>query len=506
MKRLLFFIPTLAALLLAAACKQEPGPRQTVTVTFQVGLPEDTKAAGDGSQATSLILRIYDADGQFLQAVTGNSFTPSVTLVPGTYSFSFWATSPDADAYSFDGQLLTVDYTKMTMNSDVEDAFWACLSDFAVTTGFSQPVTLSRPLAQVSLYSKDSNLALTAADLNDADKYVSKFTLQGPAGSGIPTQMNLLTGATAAPVAQVTFPDSPLQQPALESSATDGTLLAFAYVLAPETAVTLPQVSFSATLKRTQTTITSGSAQNVPLQRNHRTRLLSHPPVQLAPPTISFEDGQGDPQDALDNTHTDIYVHLTADNGASIYYSTDGTTPTENSLQYNGPFPVSQVCTIKAVAIKAGSPTSDVATAYVQKHLSVKDMTVFKEDINQSENKHSFDSDIIWLQFGDNHEFSGAENTWELKQGQNIFFQVVSPTWNYYMITMIALSTPELNPFSQESHFQTACSAGDNQDSDYMQPFGNYDIWQGQAKTVSITPLLDYPCQTVEIWYTKVQD
>ena len=378
MKRLLFFIPPLAALLLAAGCKQEPAPQQTVTVTFQVGLPEDTKAAGDGSQATSLTLHIYDADGQFLQAITGNSFTPSVTLVPGTYSFSFWATSPDADAYSFDGQLLTVDYTKMTMNSDVEDAFWACLSDFAVTTGFSQSVTLSRPLAQVSLYSKDSNLALTAADLNDADKYVSKFTLQGPAGSGIPTQMNLITGATAAPVAQVTFPDSPLQQPALESSATDGTLLAFAYVLAPETALTLSQVDFLATLKRTQATLASGSAPSVPLQRNHRTRLVSQPQqTQLAPPTISITNSDGDSQDTLDENHNELWVNIQAAQGATIYYSIDGTTPTENSLQYDGPFPVTEVCTIQAIAVKSGSIPSDVATAVTYKSITLDGKTLY---------------------------------------------------------------------------------------------------------------------------------
>ena len=57
MKRLLFFIPTLAALLLAAGCKQEPAPEQPqpVTVTFRVALPEDTKGAGDGTLATQLI-------------------------------------------------------------------------------------------------------------------------------------------------------------------------------------------------------------------------------------------------------------------------------------------------------------------------------------------------------------------------------------------------------------------------------------------------------------------
>ena len=503
------FLLFIGALLLTAACRQEPAPQQTVTVTFQLGLPEDTRAAGDGSQATSLTLFVYDANGALLQQLTPTTWNPSVTVVPGTYSFSFWATSPDADAYSFNGQSLTVDYSKMTMNADTEDAFWACVPNLTVSQGFNQPVQLSRPLGQVSLYSKDSNLGLTATDLNDASKYVSKFTLQGPAGSGIPTQMNLLTGATAAPVAQVAFPESPLQLTALESSTTEGALLAYAYVLAPETAVVLPQVSFSATLKRTQTTITSGSASSVPLQRNHRTRLLSQPQqAQLAPPTISFEDDQGDPLDALDNTHTDIYVHLTADNGASIYYSTDGTTPTENSLKYEDPISVSQVCTIKAIAVKAGCPTSDVATAYVQKHLSVGNMTVFQEDIDQQENKHSFDSDVIWLQFGENKSISDYMGVpiWSIDSGKPFLVQVVAPSWNPgIMITKIVLYS--VNQVS-ETRFETACGAGDYQDYNTMQVASDKDIWTGQAQNVTITPVVSpsYSCHKVEIWYTNVQD
>ncbi len=61
-------------------------------------------------------------------------------------------------------------------------------------------------------------------------------------------------------------------------------------------------------------------------------------------------------------------VAITADSGAVIYYTTDGSTPTKNSTQYASAITigstaaVSTVYTIKAIAVKNGM-TSDVATA-----------------------------------------------------------------------------------------------------------------------------------------------
>ena len=47
-------------------------------------------------------------------------------------------------------------------------------------------------------------------------------------------------------------------------------------------------------------------------------------------------------------------VTITADEGASIYYTTDGVDPTSNSIPYTAPFTIENSCVVKAVASKGG--------------------------------------------------------------------------------------------------------------------------------------------------------
>ena len=59
-----------------------------------------------------------------------------------------------------------------------------------------------------------------------------------------------------------------------------------------------------------------------------------------------------------------ITVTLTcATEGATIYYTTDGTTPDETSMQYYNPFVIDSTCTLKARAFKGGMDPSNVAFA-----------------------------------------------------------------------------------------------------------------------------------------------
>ncbi|MBU8711156.1 fibronectin type III domain-containing protein [Brevibacillus parabrevis] len=74
---------------------------------------------------------------------------------------------------------------------------------------------------------------------------------------------------------------------------------------------------------------------------------------QAAAPTASKPSGE---------TESGTTVSLSASTaGASIYYTTDGSTPTPgSSLLYHEPIPVKRNMTIKAIAVKAGMADSDV--------------------------------------------------------------------------------------------------------------------------------------------------
>lgn len=64
-----------------------------------------------------------------------------------------------------------------------------------------------------------------------------------------------------------------------------------------------------------------------------------------------------------DNTfYFNATVSMTAANDAAIYYTTDGTAPTDSSTLYTTPFQVTATSTVKAIAVKANWQTSDVAT------------------------------------------------------------------------------------------------------------------------------------------------
>ncbi len=60
--------------------------------------------------------------------------------------------------------------------------------------------------------------------------------------------------------------------------------------------------------------------------------------------------------------NTEVTISTTTD-GATIYYTTDGSVPTTNSTVYSSPITIDAEKTIKAFAVKAGHPDSDIATA-----------------------------------------------------------------------------------------------------------------------------------------------
>lgn len=68
--------------------------------------------------------------------------------------------------------------------------------------------------------------------------------------------------------------------------------------------------------------------------------------------------------DPAGTTFTDSQeVTITAENGATIYYTTDGSTPTASSDEYSDALTINATTTVKAVALESGKILSEVASA-----------------------------------------------------------------------------------------------------------------------------------------------
>lgn len=77
----------------------------------------------------------------------------------------------------------------------------------------------------------------------------------------------------------------------------------------------------------------------------------------VATPTFSLEAGTY-------NAVQSVTINCATD-GATIYYTTDGSTPTSSSTVYSGAVSITTSCTLKAIAIKGDDNSNVASTAYV---------------------------------------------------------------------------------------------------------------------------------------------
>lgn len=82
----------------------------------------------------------------------------------------------------------------------------------------------------------------------------------------------------------------------------------------------------------------------------------------LATPTITVT---GNEAETAGSYYFTANVAIAAENGATIHYTTDGTTPDASSTTYSAPFNVTTSCTVKAIAMKANYANSDIASAII---------------------------------------------------------------------------------------------------------------------------------------------
>ncbi len=208
-----FLLPAVCATaLLAASCSNDDIPQMSDNglTTFTVELPAtlSSRSFGDGQTANYLFAAIYGSDGQLLFSNFGEGKNPdSMTIVnfndaakpmasltvplvkDADYQVVFWAQSyannDTGSPYKFDPytRSITVDYSKIDVNTDAADAFYGQLS--FKSSGASHPVTLKRPFGQLNIGTDDLKAAANAG---------MTVTKAGVTVTGVANTLNLFNG------------------------------------------------------------------------------------------------------------------------------------------------------------------------------------------------------------------------------------------------------------------------------------------------------------------------
>ena len=123
---------------------------------------------------------------------------------------------------------------------------------------------------------------------------------------------------------------------------------------------------------------------------------------------------------------------------ATIYYTTDGTDPDENSSVYTEPITVAESMTIKAIAMKEGYDNSNIATA--EYNIILGAVTIFSQDWEGEMNGWTFvtvEGGNAWTiaQYSDNHyAYANGYNGGVNEQW------CISPAFDLYTYTNVSLT------------------------------------------------------------------
>lgn len=313
MKKLLTFM-MLAAMLLTACVKEEKfademGDKVTVTFTVDASTLQ-TKANSDfakGTNADQLLVQAFvlegesyvktDADKPENLTITKTAdlkWTVDIKLAKNqTYKIAFWAQKSETGIYNTaDLSAVTVDYTKMAINSDDADAFCAARM-VHVNGALSEKVELFRPLSQINLGTSDRNAYINSV-VTDAKKTLwAEYTL----AAGVPSTLNVIGGAMTAdsgnivPAAVTAYTTADVTYPAVKLLNVDDKLLegyeyiAMGYVLADPEKSTM---DFTATIysgaEAADVLINTVAVSNMPFQANFRTNVYG----QLLTSTLNY--------------------------------------------------------------------------------------------------------------------------------------------------------------------------------------------------------------------------
>ena len=313
MKRLLFSVSAIAAVLMAVSCHKEPdvpeGEEAVVSIRLEVPASVAAKSIAQAEHTDIVYYEVWSDDWsrRFYPAVdgtlesvpvVGKKASVELTLVKNkTYNLIFWACNENAGAY--DVSSLTnvgIRYEKIAANGnqDVYDAFYA-VEPLHVGDGFDGVrVELERPFAQL-------NFAVDNLDTFFGKLNVSSSTVTVPRLATV-FDTRLGTGKVPA-AAPVTFKASGLVPTTdkITYEGVDYTWVTMDYMLMMDEHDVV-DVTASFTLDGNASPVTH-VVHNVPLHKNRRTNILGSIFTADASLTVIVDDTFDDDDEIINITN-----------------------------------------------------------------------------------------------------------------------------------------------------------------------------------------------------------
>lgn len=290
MKKHLFFgMFAAVGMTLATSCTNDENvipSSNEAQVTFSLGLESgiNTRAISDGTGINQLFYAIFDKDGNLVKPATNqevNKFPldANISLVKGeTYTAVFWAWDKDCEAYTIeDNKTVKIDYSKIPNNDEDSDAFFKNVT-FTVDGNENISIVLKRAFAQL-------NVGITAEEWETATDQGVEITKSTVTIKQAATTLNLLNG-TVGGAKDITLEADAIPTETLKVDANcDGddeeyVYLSMSYFLANDESdgaskTTLGDLNFTFSSNNGKSFILTEGLANAPVQRNHRTNIIS---------------------------------------------------------------------------------------------------------------------------------------------------------------------------------------------------------------------------------------
>ena len=276
-----------AAMMLTTSCSNDETFEQLgneAQVTLSLGLENamNTRAISDGTGIDYQTNAIFDKKGNLIEGTekaTNFPFNTNVTLLKGeTYTAVFWAQDQDCQAYTIseDFKTVSVDYAGLN-NDETRDAFFRS-ETFTVTGDANLDIVLKRPFAQM-------NVGVSTEEWDNAVRLGYTIVESSAEIKQAATKMDLVNGKVSE-FQDITFAASAIPTEELlvdvDCNGTSETYkyLSMSYFLAADemdgaSKTTLEDLKFTLASKDGKTAVLEEGLKNVPVQRNHRTNIIS---------------------------------------------------------------------------------------------------------------------------------------------------------------------------------------------------------------------------------------